>query len=630
MLADREGLVKFYDQYKNNLREESAYEDKFRNCQSPSGFIDILKERSLILNHLYLENESLLDTYLRPLLDGKVSIDDDIAQFLLEQAMDITKNYREDYTASICVYDRLEEYYKDRAESNPIFHEKRVLCLINLARYFNQLSDDEYYHKSLKYFDELYEYKNKFYDFENRALQEVYRSFIVSRGIGMGNCPFVTIEQTLAELDKVVVFMEETKDWDYIPGHDANHAATVKSLITMTIFAKLLCINTVSPQSRSYQRCLDYMETYYEEERRIHDNIFDISAPVFISYHKLCWLMGFIPVETLFDRYFRYYMNNSIPSENENLEIMQGFLTSQKYFSVMNLIPEMFMILRHSSEIDTPYPMERQQLMYDFIKFIKTIGHTGKESFLCQHIYADLIDMLPVIREDDDAYNLIYQVFITRDIDALIHSMMVRKIVNCILDLVYDKKPELLIGCLGCVNTESVLKHREDIYDYMEKGSSLHDIGKICLNFITKTQTRRLDQREVDDILKHPELGASLAYKSHSLRKYIPLIMGHHRFYDDSTGYPKNYRYKEHENAFLVNILQLADCLDAATDSIGRSYKQSKSVNQVLEEFKKDAGFRYNGELISLMAADKDFVSAIEALVTAGRVELIEGLYDYL
>ena len=36
---------------------------------------------------------------------------------------------------------------------------------------------------------------------------------------------------------------------------------------------------------------------------------------------------------------------------------------------------------------------------------------------------------------------------------------------------------------------------------------------------------------------------------------------------------------------FLIEILHISDCLDAATDFVGRSYKNAKKLEQVAEEF---------------------------------------------
>lgn len=40
--------------------------------------------------------------------------------------------------------------------------------------------------------------------------------------------------------------------------------------------------------------------------------------------------------------------------------------------------------------------------------------------------------------------------------------------------------------------------------------------------------------------------------------------------YDEKGGYPREYTHKGNDNAILYQILTCADCLDAATDSVGR------------------------------------------------------------
>ena len=41
-------------------------------------------------------------------------------------------------------------------------------------------------------------------------------------------------------------------------------------------------------------------------------------------------------------------------------------------------------------------------------------------------------------------------------------------------------------------------------------------------------------------------------------------------WYDEKGGYPREYTHKGNDNAILYQILTCADCLDAATDSVGR------------------------------------------------------------
>ncbi|MCR5283299.1 MAG: hypothetical protein K6E18_08000 [Lachnospiraceae bacterium] len=58
--------------------------------------------------------------------------------------------------------------------------------------------------------------------------------------------------------------------------------------------------------------------------------------------------------------------------------------------------------------------------------------------------------------------------------------------------------------------------------------------------------------------------------------------------------------------------------MDAATDSVGRSYNKGKTLQDFLEELKKDAGTRYAPWLSTLLEREEVFHD-IEYLLTHAR-----------
>lgn len=71
-------------------------------------------------------------------------------------------------------------------------------------------------------------------------------------------------------------------------------------------------------------------------------------------------------------------------------------------------------------------------------------------------------------------------------------------------------------------------------------------------------------------------MGYELLSKWDSTRPYAEAALYHHLWYDEKGGYPREYTYKGNDNAILYQILTCADCLDAATDSVGRAYSSSR------------------------------------------------------
>lgn len=65
-------------------------------------------------------------------------------------------------------------------------------------------------------------------------------------------------------------------------------------------------------------------------------------------------------------------------------------------------------------------------------------------------------------------------------------------------------------------------------------------------------------------------MGYELLSKWDSTRPYAEAALYHHLWYDEKGGYPREYTHKGNDNAILYQILTCADCLGAATDSVGR------------------------------------------------------------
>ena len=108
----------------------------------------------------------------------------------------------------------------------------------------------------------------------------------------------------------------------------------------------------------------------------------------------------------------------------------------------------------------------------------------------------------------------------------------------------------------------------------------------------------------------------------------MPIILGHHKNWDDSKGYPKNYHYLDNANPILVNIIQMADNLDAATDRISRAYKMTKTSDDVLREFEEGKGTRYNPKLVKMMLSDEKFKEELAELTTDGRNDICFNIFS--
>ncbi|MCR5332153.1 MAG: hypothetical protein K6E62_13365 [Lachnospiraceae bacterium] len=140
---------------------------------------------------------------------------------------------------------------------------------------------------------------------------------------------------------------------------------------------------------------------------------------------------------------------------------------------------------------------------------------------------------------------------------------------------------------------------------------------------------RGIMQSEFDLIRSHPDKGADLAGRHISTEAYVDVIRGHHRWYDGSRGYPGNFDISKSPYKTIIDIVSVADCLDAATDGVGRSYRPGKTIDDFQKELAEGAGTRYAPYMTGLFsepAIRDDMVYLLEK----GREELYKDTYFLL
>ena len=69
-------IIHFYNKYKENLKTEAQVIEGLLEAKDQEAWIENLKKKSRIMRRRYIENETLLNLYVRPFLDGEAKLDD--------------------------------------------------------------------------------------------------------------------------------------------------------------------------------------------------------------------------------------------------------------------------------------------------------------------------------------------------------------------------------------------------------------------------------------------------------------------------------------------------------------------------------------------------------------------------
>ena len=129
----------------------------------------------------------------------------------------------------------------------------------------------------------------------------------------------------------------------------------------------------------------------------------------------------------------------------------------------------------------------------------------------------------------------------------------------------------------------------------------------------------------------HPQK-SELYLKSYpSLQPYRDVLLGHHKSFL-GLGYPESFNNRQSPYFPIINIVQICDCLDAATEVIGRNYHTPKDFDTVIKEFERDRAVIYDPVLVDTIKGDTVLYGALKYKLQTGRPQqydrLISSLHD--
>lgn len=122
----------------------------------------------------------------------------------------------------------------------------------------------------------------------------------------------------------------------------------------------------------------------------------------------------------------------------------------------------------------------------------------------------------------------------------------------------------------------------------------LHDIGKIGVSDQILNKPGPLNEEELAQMRKHPEIGYRIAMSSPEFAPVADYILAHHERWD-GNGYPN--RMRGEDIPLLARILALADAYDAMTQD--RVYRKALPRNVVLNEIRVNSGTQFDPYITS-------------------------------
>lgn len=177
------------------------------------------------------------------------------------------------------------------------------------------------------------------------------------------------------------------------------------------------------------------------------------------------------------------------------------------------------------------------------------------------------------------------------------------------LEKTYDQTLESLTSALDARDRETeghsmrvshlatklgiALKFSNDELKVLERGSLLHDIGKIGISDTILHKPGKLSDEEWKIMKLHPDIGARIVVGIPFLEDTIPLIR-HHQERWDGTGYPD--KLKGEEIPILARVFSVIDAFDALTSN--RPYRQKISTEEALAYLREQSGILFDPNIV--------------------------------
>lgn len=294
----------------------------------------------------------------------------------------------------------------------------------------------------------------------------------------------------------------------------------------------------------------------------------------------------------------------------------------QMEFICYGLIPSVTMLSEMVDKTDDATKKHYYDIInHDLGRFGKTHhNETQVDSNINQSLAEMCVKSISTVDGREEKEKSLFNLVIKRQLLTYLHSMMTTRISGLIAEGAWDALPGYF--------DETGFKDRESFVSYVKSAASFHDLGKIHITDIVNMQRRRLDEEEFHGIRRHPELGARIVENDRDLCIYKDIILGHHRFYDGTGGYPMNFDNTSSKYRKIIDIVTLADCLDAATDCYSRNYKVPKTFDMLLEEFAEGAGTRYNPDLVKMIQENGSLQKELTRVVNEERLDMMFEAYS--
>ncbi len=84
-MITKNDVIHFYTKYKENLKKEECVTAELMQAGNQEKWVEKLKQKFRIMRQLYIKNEAMLNMYVRPFVEERAELTEEVAKTFVEQ-----------------------------------------------------------------------------------------------------------------------------------------------------------------------------------------------------------------------------------------------------------------------------------------------------------------------------------------------------------------------------------------------------------------------------------------------------------------------------------------------------------------------------------------------------------------
>jgi hypothetical protein len=566
--------------------------------------LNCLQQRANRNTAIMADNNGIILEYLDPRLDNIENIGNEDAEgfFILAQRLHTLKQSL-DIGLAFRIHSCLIK--RARAESNT-GHIVRQLYWMGLIKM--QMDQKLFRKEATEYFVEGASYRERYFDIENKETRMYINRCLGNAYVAVSGLRRVDLTGTLptflAYVDLALEFWNDEK----VRERDPDFPWTAYIL---NAHQNICAWNDVQANGSITDLSL---------AKRIFDS-FTVLVEGKLKAAKWTWTENRTEYLRLSASYHAGRLSfDEMTSGLERLfySVEAGDYSDNGIYSILHISPVILHYYEYSPAVSKEWLADKRRDILDrVLAYLKAIpGGIDKQRL--NELLGQFANHFVMNDKLEDYLYLLLRFTSFSHLPTYVHSMQVKNISMIFTDYFIRENPALLAGICGIGNEAGAADGWSELLGLVELAALCHDIGKLSYANTVALCSRKLFDYEFRLIQQHPATGYWFRPVNETMGCLRDIILGHHKWYDGQKGYPDEFDNTQSKYKIIIDIITAADSIEAATDIIGRSYSQGRTLTQVVDEIQKQAGTRYS-PVIAEALKDESLVGEIEICIIHGR-----------